>query len=808
MERYVCIHGHFYQPPRESPWLEAIELQDSAYPYHDWNERITGECYLPNATARILDKEGRITKILNNYAKISFNFGPTLLGWMEENQPEIYGAILEADQESQRNFSGHGSALAQGYNHMILPLANRRDKITQVLWGIQDFVRRFGRSPEGFWLPETAVDLETLAIMAGLGIRFTILSPYQAQRVRRIRSRIWRDVSGGRIDPSMVYELRLPNRLKINLFFYDGPISGAVAFERLLANGEHFATRLLSAFADDRSWPQLAHIATDGETYGHHHRHGDMALAYALHHIESNHLARLTNYGEFLEKHPPTQEVEIFENTSWSCFHGVERWKNDCGCRMGMNAGWNQGWRAPLRESLNGLRDRLSSLFEEKGKQFFLDPWQARDDFISVLHDRSAENVERFLANHSAFQLQRSDQIQALKLLELQRHAMLMFTSCGWFFDELSGIETVQVLQYAGRAIQLAQELCGDGIEEEFLGRLEGARSNIQEHGDGRRIYEKFVKPATVNLEKVAAHYAIRSLFEPYAEHDRIYAYEVDREDFKSSEAGKMKLALGRARFTSMITRESASLSFGVLHFGDHNLNGGVRKFEGEEVYGQLVQRIAEAFSRAEIAAVIRLLDRDFSQHGFNLRSLFRDEQRKILGQILDSTFAEAEAHYRQIYERYVTLMRFLADLGAPLPKSFLTAAEFALNLSIRQALETEDLDLARIQALLAEAKGLKVPLEGVSLGYALKGTIERMVQDFKDQPQDLGQLEKLEKITGLARSLPFDVDFWKVQNIFYGMIQTDYQAFRERAEKGEEAARNWVFHFSALGENLSCRVA
>jgi alpha-amylase/alpha-mannosidase (GH57 family) len=807
MDRYVCIHGHFYQPPRENPWLEAIELQDSAYPYHDWNERITAECYLPNATARILDKEGRITKILNNYAKISFNFGPTLLGWMEENQPEIYEAILEADRESQRNFSGHGSALAQGYNHMILPLANRRDKITQVLWGIQDFVRRFGRSPEGFWLPETAVDLETLTIMAGLGIRFTILSPYQARRVRRIRSRIWRDVSGGRIDPSMVYELRLPNRLKINLFFYDGPISGAVAFERLLANGEQFAARIMNAFTDDRPWPQLAHIATDGETYGHHHRHGDMALAYALHHIESNQLARLTNYGEFLEKHPPTQEVEIFENTSWSCFHGVERWRSDCGCRMGMNAGWNQGWRAPLRESLNGLRDRLASIFEEKGAQFFLDPWKARDDFISLLHDRSAENVERFLAKHSSFQLQRSDQIQALKLLELQRHAMLMFTSCGWFFDELSGIETVQVLQYAGRAIQLAQELCGDGIEEEFLQRLEGARSNILEHADGRRIYEKFVKPATVNLEKVAAHYAIRSLFEPYAEHDRIYAYEVDREDFKSSEAGKMKLALGRTRFTSMITRESASLSFGVLHFGDHNLNGGVRKFEGEEVYEQLVQRITEVFSRAEIAAVIRLLDRDFSQHGFNLRSLFRDEQRKILGQILDSTFAEAEAHYRQIYERYVTLMRFLADLGAPLPKSFLTAAEFALNLSIRQALEAEDLDLARIQSLLAEAKGLKVPLEGISLGYALKGTIERMVQDFKDQPQDLSRLEKLEKITGLARSLPFDVDFWNVQNIFYGMAQADYRAFRERAEKGEEAARNWIFHFSALGENLSCRV-
>lgn len=469
MERYICIHCHFYQPPRENPWLEAIELQDSAYPYHDWNERITGECYAPNAASRILDGEGRIESIVNNYAKISFNFGPTLLSWLEDKAPDVYGAILEADRESREKFSGHGSALAQAYNHMILPLANRRDRYTQIFWGIKHFVHRFSRPPEGMWLPETAVDLASLDILAEHGIRFTILAPHQASRLRKIGGRAWRDVSGARIDPTMPYKLRLPSGRTINLFFYDGSISRAVAFEGLLARGENLAHRLLDAFSEARTWPQLIHIATDGETYGHHHRHGDIALAYALHYIESNNLAHITNYGEYLEQHPPTHQVEIFEKTSWSCGHGVDRWWTDCGCNSGTHPGWNQAWRTPLRNALDWLRDTLAPQYEEKARACLKDPWAARDDYIEVILDRSPENLDQFLANHAARKLNDAEKITVLKLLELQRHTMLMYTSCGWFFDDLSGIETVQVIQYAGRAIQLAQELFGEGIESQFL---------------------------------------------------------------------------------------------------------------------------------------------------------------------------------------------------------------------------------------------------------------------------------------------------------------------------------------------------
>ncbi|HKY08926.1 MAG TPA: glycoside hydrolase, partial [Candidatus Binatia bacterium] len=353
MNRYICIHGHFYQPPRENPWLEAIELQDSAAPYHDWNERISRECYAPNAVSRILDDKGFIVKLVNNYSKISFNFGPTLLSWLETEAAETYAAILAADRQSRQKFSGHGSALAQVYNHVIMPLANSRDRITQILWGIRDFERRFARAPEGMWLPETAVDLETLELLARFGIRFVILAPHQAARVRRSGEAAWREVKSAQIDPTMPYRQQLSSGRSVAIFFYDGPIARAVAFEGLLSQGDRFIDRLTGAFDPARDRPQVVHIATDGESYGHHHRFGDMALAYVLEQIESRGLARLTNYGEYLEAHPPSHEVEIVDQSSWSCAHGIGRWWSDCGCNSGGHPGWNQQWRTPLRNALD-----------------------------------------------------------------------------------------------------------------------------------------------------------------------------------------------------------------------------------------------------------------------------------------------------------------------------------------------------------------------------------------------------------------------------------------------------------------------
>ena len=407
MNRFICIHGHFYQPPRENPWLEYVELQDSAYPYHDWNERITAECYAPNATARILDGEGYILQLVNNYSKMSFNFGPTLLAWIEKNAPDVYAAILEADRLSREMFEGHGSAMAQAYNHMIMPLATTRDKETQIIWGLTDFQRRFHRDPEGMWLPETAVDLETLDIMARHGIKFTVLAPRQARRVRPLNKNSWQDVTEGRIDPTRAYRCVLPSGSDIALLFYDGNISRAVAFEGLLDSGEALARRLLASFSGERLRAQLVHIATDGESYGHHHRKGDMALAYAIHYIESNKLAKITNYACYLQHHPPTHEVEIYENSSWSCVHGIGRWSTACGCNSGGYPHWNQAWRQPLREAFDWLRDTLEPAYEAAGSPLLADPWRARNDYIDLILDRSTENVDRFLASHTVRDLGR-----------------------------------------------------------------------------------------------------------------------------------------------------------------------------------------------------------------------------------------------------------------------------------------------------------------------------------------------------------------------------------------------------------------
>ena len=473
MDKYVCIHGHFYQPPRENPWLEYVELQDSAYPYHDWNARITEECYRQNAASRILGPDKKIIEIVNNYESISFDFGPTLMYWLESHAPDVYEKVLEADRRSREKFSGHGCAMAQAYNHMILPLANAHDKQTQVIWGIEDFKRRFQREPEGMWLPETAVDMATLEVLVDHGIKFTILAPRQAKRARRLSgARRWRDVNEGDVDTSVPYICNLPSGKQITLFFYNGPVSHDIAYGGLLHSGENFAMRLVGSFPNDGEQSHLVHVATDGESFGHHHHHGDMALAYCLHHIEANNLAKITIYGEYLEKFPPDHEAEIWENSSWSCVHGVERWRSNCGCAADQSRSGQQQWRAPLREAIDWLRDRLATVYQDRMSTYSPDPWRVRNEYIRVINDRSPENVDAFVAKAAGRELEHHDKVTFLKLLEMQRNGMLMYTSCGWFFDNISGIETVQVMMYASRAMQLCHEVQNWNLEPEFKNML------------------------------------------------------------------------------------------------------------------------------------------------------------------------------------------------------------------------------------------------------------------------------------------------------------------------------------------------
>ncbi|HQL40678.1 MAG TPA: DUF3536 domain-containing protein, partial [Candidatus Omnitrophota bacterium] len=617
MHKFICIHGHFYQPPRENPWLEEVERQDSAYPFHDWNERVTSECYSRNAASRILNAQKKIVNIVNNYARISFNFGPTLLSWIEKKDPELYADILKADKESRERFSGHGSALAQVYNHIILPLATSEDKRTQIFWGIKDFEHRFQRKPEGMWLSETAVDLESLDIMAEYGIKFTILAPHQAKAVRSLAGGPWIDVSGQRVDPKKPYLCRLPSGRSIALFFYDGPIARATAFEGLLRSGDDFVQRLTNAFDHNSSQEnQLVHIATDGETYGHHHQFADMALAYAVNKIEKEGLATLTVYGEYLERFPAQEEVEIFKNSSWSCCHGVERWRADCGCSIGTNPKWNQKWRAPLRQAMDWLQSEAVKVYARHMGDYTADIWSARNDYIEVMLDRQAKVVDQFVQAHVKRPVSDEEKVKILKLLEMQRNMQLMYTSCGWFFDEVSRIEPVQILKYAARVIQLIQEVDGLEAEPGFLSLLEKALSNDDEYHDAREIYTALVRPSIVSLLRVGAHYAVASLFEDYAKETPVYCYQVIREDYKKREANRLKLCIGRGIVQSNVTLEKMSVFFVGFHMGSHNVIRGVQRLEQGD-YAQAEKDIMEAFDAKKIPDTTRLIEKYFGHENY-----------------------------------------------------------------------------------------------------------------------------------------------------------------------------------------------
>ncbi len=809
MQRYLCVHAHFYQPPRENPWLEEVELQESASPFHDWNERITAECYAPNTASRILDQERRIVDLVNNYSKISFNFGPTLLSWMERHKPDIYEQILEADKMSQERFSGHGSALAQVYNHMIMPLANTRDKYTQILWGIRDFQLRFNRFPEGMWLPETAVDTETLEILAEQGIVFTLLSPYQARRIRPMGSEEWQDASGGNIDPTRPYLCRLPSGRSICLFFYDGPISQDIAFGGLLESGEAMADRFMNAFSEERDWPQLAHVATDGETYGHHHWMGDMALAYCLYHVEQNELAEITIYGEYLEKHPPEWEAEIVEQSSWSCVHGVERWKNDCGCNSGLHPGWRQQWRKPLRDGLDAIRDELAPLYEQEAGRLVSDPWSTREEYIEVILDRSVENVDAFLARQSFRRLSDSEKVRLLKLLEIQRQLMLMYTSCGWFFDEISGIETTQIMSYAARAVQLAEEIFEVQLEELFLKHLEQAKSNVKALRNGREVYDKFVKPASLDFFFVSSHYALSSLFEEQLENISIYCYTAENEAYEQVQAGNMKLGIGRTRIVSNITWDEILVSFAAAYLGDHNANCGIRSFRNEEGFSEMQQEIKRVFLRGDLPELIRTMDKHFESHRYTLWHLFKDEQHKVLQDILQTSLDDVESSFRQILDQHYTFINFLKEVRAPVPKALAVTAETMIDSDLQRIFEQEGakLDVEELKRLLDLASGWEVPLSTSELGYKACWKIDALMERLSESPDDLDLLATIETALGILLPAGLELNLWKTQNLFFFLAKEHLQPMQEKAEAGDSHAAAWAERLCKLGDQLRIRV-
>ncbi len=809
-KQFICIHGHFYQPPRENPWLEEVEFQESAAPYHDWNERVTAECYAPNAVSRIMDPSWRIIGLINNYSKISFNFGPTLLYWLARHNPAVYESILNADKESAANFAGHGSAIAQVYNHMIMPLANRQDKETQVKWAIRDFEVRFGRFPEGMWLPETAVDMETLEVLAENKIKFTILSPHQADRFRKIGDEEWTETTEGKIDPRNAYLCNLPSGNRISLFFFDKRTASDIAFGNLLENGEAFAKRLADAFNDQNSEELLESVASDGELYGHHHPHGDMTLAYCLYYIVANKLAKIVNYAQYLESHQPEFEVEIVENTSWSCTHGVERWRSDCGCNTGKKLSWNQAWRKPLREAMDWLRDQLSGRYEEAAKEYLKDPWNARNNYINVILDRSPECIEEFLASEAKRELNQEEKRRVIKLLEMQRHALLVFTSCGWFFDEISGIETVQVVMYAARAMQLAHEVLGLELEEEFVKILANAQSNIPEFQNGAKIYDTFVRPAIVDFAKISAQNTIITLFSENLKTKMLTPqmpncyFRVTQNDIERRDDGKFRLILNHSTVYSGITLDEQSFGCAAIWLGDHNVSCGAMPDMPEENFNTMRSEVLGSFEKGQINEIIVSLSKFFGQNTYSLKDMFKDDQRYILDFIVEDGLKKARDLYGIIYRDNSAMLRFMKENKMPSPQPFLAAAEIILENEIEQALTAEEVDLERLQRLIVNSRNFAVTLNSELLAFQASEKIAKEFIKLSKTSEDIEKIKGIAELIETILQLPINLNLWQSQNVAFKIAESRFSLMKEHQD---EAAKEWVGSFRQLCELIGIRL-
>ncbi len=702
MARFLCLHGHFYQPPRENPWIEEIEVQDSAEPFHDWNERIAAECYGPNGAARLKGEADRILDIVNNYRHLSFNFGPTLLAWLERARPDVYARVLEADARSVED-RGHGNALAQGYGHAILPLASPRDRLTQIRWGLADFRRRFQREPEGFWLPETAADGPTLAALAAEGIRFTVLSPYQARRVRPPGGE-WVDATGARFDPTRPYRVRAGER-ELAIFFYDGHIARDLAFGDALSSPDALLARLGGGYDPARGHDEVLSVAFDGETLGHHRKGADEVLAAALRRLGRDGDPRLVNYGQALALAPPQWEAEIAEGSSWSCAHGVERWRSDCGCQVGGQPGWTQAWRAPLLAALEGLRDRLAELYEREASPILPDPWRARDRYVEVVLDPERRDAAGFLRREARRPLAPEEEVKALRLLEMQRAALLMFTSCGWFFAELSGLETVQVLKYAARAIQLARDATGVDLEVAFENALARAPSNAPALGDGRRVWQKLVKPSVVTLEGVAAHLAIASAVRrDHPLEGRVFRYAYRCEGCRAAQSGPATLTLGRLTLESLATGEALDLLSCVLYLGAADFRCGLVPWRGPGAQAEVEAELFAKLEHLSIHRVLREVDRFFPGRDYGLGDLFLDERRRVARVIVQERIRRYEERYRDIFEVNRRLMEFLREIDSPVPAPLRVAADVTLTarlLELMRRARAGELDLVEAEAEL-----------------------------------------------------------------------------------------------------------
>jgi len=786
--RHVIIHGHFYQPPRENPWTEQIERQGGAAPYHDWNEKIANECYLPNAFSRRLDNWGRITKLVNNYEWISFNFGPTLISYLEEYFPEVYAKILEADRLSAARL-GHGNAIAQAYNHVIMPLATRRDQETQIRWGVYDFERRFGRSPEGIWLPETAINDATIEVLADFGLRFIILSPHQALRARALESApadpaAWKDVSDGSIPTDVPYRCfapgakgkRAPAR-PIDIFFYDTELSTNVSFNHLLRNGDSFAEAISLGYT--RGAGDLVVIATDGEIYGHHEPFADMALSYLVDAAAPRRGFTLTNFSAYLAEHEPRFEVELKpgpngEGTSWSCFHGVGRWKEDCGDSAGGRPGWNQKWRAPLRAGLGALRESLSSRYEAGVAGLLGDPWKARDAYIRVIEERTPAVIERFFSAHAARRLSEAERARVLSLLESQRNAQLMFTSCGWFFSDISGIETLQILEYAARAIELAGSDHWLELEKHFLGQLKAAVSNVPGKGSGANIYINSVRASIMSRPCLCALYAIASHLSGRREPLPMYGNPISPLDEILRHIDNDTVKIGALTFTSRYTLDPATYEYLLYIEDEAGFNCFIRERTGEAEYRAMLDtllKLAESGAREELRDAASEL---FGKR-FTIRHFLTEDRERILHQLSHKRIDAIEERFGEIYAESKILLRLLKEASIPAPASLVIPAQ--THLTKRLVAEVEhwerSLDpqgLEGLSRIVSEAVQFGIPIDKSSATVTFTELVLEKV-GLIGSTLNPDAAAALERFINMSDEMGIEIDFKDIQNHLHATL-------------------------------------
>jgi alpha-amylase/alpha-mannosidase (GH57 family) len=792
----IIIHGHFYQPPRENPWSGALDREDSARPAHDWNERIYGECYRPNAFARIVNGKGQIERIVNNYANLSFNFGPTLMRWLEVAHPDTNARIIAADQLSRERHNGHGGAIAQAYNHAILPLCNERDLRTQIKWGIADFHYRFGREPEALWLPETACNDKVMSALIEAGMKYVILSPHQAERVRSLEPRDqngqWNSVAEGSIDPRKPYKYfhRDGSGRSLAVFFYDDGIARAVAFENLLWSSEALLDRLISGAAGGA----MVNVATDGESYGHHYKFGDRCIAYALEVEAHRRGLEVTNYGDFLARNPPLDEVEIKagpddEGTAWSCVHGVGRWYRNCGCHTGGEPGWNQEWRTPLRAAFDLLRDECARGFEEQGARLFRDPWKARDDFIEVVLHRTAAH-ENFLARHARRKIDDEARLRALTLLELQRNAMLMYTSCGWFFSELSGIETVQTMKYADHAMDLMESLGIAAPRERFLELLAQAKSNLAAMGNGADVFRRLVAPSRVTPIRIAAHLAISRLADhaghPHhpADHpdraDRelwIGDYSCREEDLRQQKNGRITLATSRVMLRNSIVGKREDFACAALHLGGVDFYCALQNYESMLDYRGANEKVWSKFPGAPLPALIRVVQEKFGNEEFALEDILSDGRLVICEMIFGDLLEGFTDEFAHLYQEYNRVVEMLQASGFEPPAQFQKLIEFTLGrrfeseIARQQGSHDPSTYKSAIEiAILASNRGYAI--EKAPANESFSAMINEAVSKAVERPSRTAANTALDLIA-LARRLNLEPNLELAQERIYQAVVT-----------------------------------